>query len=225
MIGYFGAERGTLLVILHIRKGRQIGEHSQIFPQINARTQVKELQHTLIDFINQYYLDNMVPDELLLPINLSKSMNTLIETVLQERGQKAVQVRFPIDTEGSQLLQKADLFAYNMFKEQTQKSDQKNTGLLEIQKRFALKDFPRRIECFDISTFQGKQTVASQVVFENGLPAREHYRRYKIQTVQGKTDDFASMKEVLSRRLKHIEYDDPDLILIDGGKGQSGCCR
>ena len=222
VIGYFGTERGTLLAILHIRKGRQIGEHAQLFPHINARTQTKELQNVLIDFINQFYLDNIVPDQLLIPINLSKSMQTLIENALTERSKKRVQVCFPIDTEGGHLIQKADLFAHDRFKEQTQKSEQKHSGLIEIQKRFGLKEIPRRIECFDISTFQGQQTVASQVVFEDGLPAKQHYRRHKIKTVKDKTDDFACMKEVLSRRLKHIDYEDPQLILIDGGKGQLG---
>lgn len=220
VIGYFGTERGTLLAILHLRKGRQIGEHFQLFTKVNARMQVKEFKSILIDFINQYYLENMVPDELLLPINLSKNLQNLIQNALKERGQKNVQVRFPVDTEGSKLLQRADLFAHDLFKEHQQKQEQKNDGLLEIQKRFGLKDLPRRIECFDISTLQGQQTVASQVVFENGLPAKEHYRRYKIKTVKGNPDDFACMKEVLSRRLKHTEYEDPDLILIDGGKGQ-----
>src|SRR5690606_27820680 len=79
---------------------------------------------------------------------------------------------------------------------------------------------PVRIECFDISNFQGTETVASQVVFEDGAPKRSDYRKYKIRTVEGTPNDFASMKEVLERRLKHAEYDDPDLMVIDGGKGQ-----
>jgi excinuclease ABC subunit C len=75
------------------------------------------------------------------------------------------------------------------------------------------------MECFDISNFQGEESVGSQVVFEQGVPKRDDYRRYKIRTVKG-SNDFASMLEVLERRLKHTEYDDPHMILIDGGKGQ-----
>jgi excinuclease ABC subunit C len=78
---------------------------------------------------------------------------------------------------------------------------------------------PHRIECFDISNIQGSENVASQVVFEDGLPHKNDYRRYKIKTVQG-ANDFASMQEVLTRRFNHKEYDDPDLVVIDGGKGQ-----
>src|SRR5690606_30032116 len=82
-----------------------------------------------------------------------------------------------------------------------------------------LPEIPKRIECYDISHFQGAETVASQVVFEDGLANTDQYRRYKLRTVQG-VNDYESMKEVLSRRLNHDEWDDPQLILIDGGKGQ-----
>lgn len=218
VIGYFGNERGILLAALHIRNGRQIGEHSQFF-SINTRSHKAEIKDIFLSFINQFYLDNIIPDELLVSIQLSKDLENLIQEALKQRGQKKVLVRFPVDTQGSKLLQKADLFAHDLFKEHIQKSEQKSQGLLDIKRRFALKDFPRRIECFDISTLQGKYTVASQVVFENGLPAKEHYRHYKIKKVK-KTDDFASMKEALSRRLRHKECEDPQLILLDGGKGQ-----
>ena len=220
VIGYFGNERGTLLAMLHIRSGRYIGQHTQFF-SINARTHATELKNTLTSFINQYYVDHIVPDELLIPIQISKRLENLIREALEKRGQKKIHVRFPIDNPSSHLLQKADLLAHDLFKEHIQKSDQKSQGLLEIQKRFALKEFPKRIECFDISTLQGKQTVASQVVFENGIPAKEYYRRYKIKNVD-KTDDFASMREVLFRRLHSTKHEDPQLILIDGGKGQLG---
>ena len=75
------------------------------------------------------------------------------------------------------------------------------------------------LEAFSLGNFQGDESVASQVVFEEGVPKRDDYRRYKIRTVEG-ANDFASMKEVLGRRLRHTEYDDPQLIVIDGGKGQ-----
>ena len=218
VIGYFGNERGLLLAMLHIRNGRQIGEHSQFF-SINTHSCKTEIKNIFLSFINQFYLDHIIPDELLVSIQLSKELKSLIQEALRQRGHKKVHAYFPVDTQGSKLLQKADLFAHDLFKEHIQKSEQKSQGLLDIQRRFALKDIPKRIECFDISTLQGKHTVASQVVFENGFPAKEYYRHYKMKKVK-KTDDFASMKEVLSRRLKHTECEDPQLILLDGGKGQ-----
>ena len=77
------------------------------------------------------------------------------------------------------------------------------------------------MECFDISNFQGGENVASQVVFEDGLPSPSQYKRYKIKSFEG-ANDFAAMKEVLTRRFKHTEWEDPDLVVIDGGKGQLG---
>ena len=91
-----------------------------------------------------------------------------------------------------------------------------------IYEKLKLQRFPHRVECYDISHIQGTNTVASMVVFINGLPAKSEYRKFKIKTLEeGKPDDFQSMKEVLTRRLKRLDENNyPDLIIIDGGKGQ-----
>ena len=78
----------------------------------------------------------------------------------------------------------------------------------------------KRIECFDISHIQGSETVASMVVFSNGAPDKQEYRRYKLKSVEGKPDDFKSMQEVVGRRYRQSDGIMPDLIIIDGGKGQ-----
>ncbi|MCK5783096.1 MAG: excinuclease ABC subunit C, partial [Desulfobacterales bacterium] len=95
--------------------------------------------------------------------------------------------------------------------------------LEELQSRFQLPSFPERIECYDISNVQGDQSVGSMVVLLGGEPAVAEYRRFKIKTVVG-ADDYASLREVLQRRLQRgVEEDNlPDMILIDGGKGQLG---
>ena len=92
-----------------------------------------------------------------------------------------------------------------------------------LAEKLQLTNFPNRIECYDISHIQGTNTVASMVVFQNGLPKKTAYRKFKIKSTEGKPDDFLSMKEVLSRRLSRLEepkWEKPDLIIIDGGKGQ-----
>ena len=84
---------------------------------------------------------------------------------------------------------------------------------------------PQRIECFDISNIQGSDIVASMVVFEDGLPKKSDYRKFRVKSVSGAPDDFASMREVVGRRYKRLleeGKDLPDLVLIDGGKGQLG---
>lgn len=92
-----------------------------------------------------------------------------------------------------------------------------------LAEKLKLANFPNRIECYDISHIQGTNTVASMVVFQNGLPKKTAYRKFKIRMTEGKPDDFLSMKEVLSRRLSRLgepKWEKPDLIIIDGGKGQ-----
>ena len=92
-----------------------------------------------------------------------------------------------------------------------------------LAEKLHLKNFPNRMECYDISHIQGTNTVASMVVFQNGLPKKSAYRKFKIRSTEGKPDDFLSMKEVLTRRLARLgtkNWEKPDLIIIDGGKGQ-----
>ena len=92
-----------------------------------------------------------------------------------------------------------------------------------LAEKLHLKNFPNKMECYDISHIQGTNTVASMVVFQNGLPKKSAYRKFKIRSTEGKPDDFLSMKEVLTRRLARLgtkNWEKPDLIIIDGGKGQ-----
>jgi excinuclease ABC subunit C len=106
--------------------------------------------------------------------------------------------------------------------EQKAKAESIDKSVAVLQRELGLKRAPRRIEGYDISHLGGTQTVASGVCFVDGKPAKQHYRRYKVETVQG-IDDFASMREVLGRRFRRLleeGTDEPDLILIDGGKGQ-----
>jgi excinuclease ABC subunit C len=100
--------------------------------------------------------------------------------------------------------------------------------MLELAEALDLPNLPYRMEAFDISNLQGTEIVAAMVVFEGGQAKKADYRKFKIKTVEGKPDDFASMREVIGRRLERLEAGDekfgesPDLILIDGGKGQLG---
>lgn len=218
-IGYFGDERGTLIETVHVRAGRVIGTRPHFFPLLNPEDPAEDAREWLVSFLNQYYEDNIIPDEVLLPLDLGMDMTKLLEAVLCERKGEKVTVRFNLDGKAAALTDMAATNAQAHFDKYVTKSEEKKKGLEEIQTKLGLPELPARIECFDISTFQGKETVASQVVFEDGVPTKEHYRRYKIKTVVG-TDDYASMQEVLSRRFRHHEYETPQLIVIDGGKGQ-----
>ncbi len=218
-VGFFGDERGCLVETVHVRAGRVIGTRPHYLPHFDPHDPVEDEREWMVDFLNQYYEDNIIPDDVLLPLDIGSDLNKLMGEVLKERSGNTVTVRFATDERGRNLVEMANENAKAHFLKYVSKSEEKLRGLDEIKERFNLKDRPRRIECYDISTFQGAETVASQVVFEDGVPAKEHYRRYKIRTVEG-INDFASMYEVLNRRFKHTEYEDPQLIVIDGGKGQ-----
>jgi excinuclease ABC subunit C len=218
-IQFHGDERGVTVEVLSLRHGRVLGSRAQFLAQVDIHSKLEDEREWLVSFINQYYEDNLVPDELLLPIELGKDMTTLLSKVLEARAEKPVRVRYPMEEHGQKILEMALKNAESHFKEHVQGSESKLNALYEIQKKFHLPEVPKRIECYDISHFQGAETVASQVVFEDGVANTDQYRRYKLKTVKG-VNDYESMKEVLTRRLNHDEWDDPQLILIDGGKGQ-----
>lgn len=218
-IGFFGDDRGCLIETVHIRQGRVLGTRAHYFPMLDPQDPLEDPREWLVSFLNQYYDDNIIPDEVLLPVDIGGDMYKLMEAVLKERSGSDVIVRYGTGEKASALIDMAHENAKSHFEKYVTKSEEKRKGLDEIKDRLSLPHLPLRIECYDISNFQGAESVASQVVFEEGVPSKEHYRRYKIKTVEG-PNDYASMKEVLSRRFQHTEYDDPQLIVIDGGKGQ-----
>lgn len=218
-IGYFGDERGTLIETLHVRQGKVIGMRSHFFPLLDTQDPREDSREWMVDFLNQYYEDNIIPEEVILPIELGGDLTKLMEAVLAERGAEKAVVRFGTDSRAQSLIGMANENAKAHFEKYVSKSEEKRLGLEEIKVKLNLPRLPIRIECYDISNFQGAESVASQVVFEDGVPSKDNYRRYKIKTVEG-ANDYDSMKEVLSRRFAHTEYDEPDLVVVDGGKGQ-----
>jgi len=219
VVSYYGDSRGVLVEMLHVRSGRVIGVRPHFLSDIDITSPDESPQEWFVSFLNQYYEDNFVPNEIVTVVDLGQDLNKLLQAVLKERnGQDAI-VRFPVDLKTQQLLDMASENAKSHFDKMVSATEEKQQGLLEIKEKLHLVKTPQRIECFDISHFQGTETVASQVVFEDGKPSKDHYRRYIIKTVDG-IDDFKSMYEVLSRRFKHTEYEDPDLLVVDGGKGQ-----
>ena len=174
-------------------------------------------------FLNLYYQGgNAIPHEVLLPIEIEDA-EALADVLGGLRGGK-VAVLTPQRGRKKELVDSAGRNAENTFKSQQVGGEQAADLLEKLQKRLKLSRWPERIECFDISNFQGAQVVASMVVFEGGQPSKKEYRHFKIKTVEGQ-DDFASMYEVLERRFKRAltgEWPSPDLVVIDGGKGQLG---
>ena len=216
---FVGDHRGTLVESIHARSGRVIGSRYTFLPRLDKDSPDEEIKEWFTSFLSQYYMENVIPDQILVTVDLGGDILKLLRQVFLElQGRQADVVHVP-SGEKNELIHLAYKNAEAHFKTQVTKQEGRLNGLLEIKERFGLSETPIRIECFDISNLQGEESVASQVVFEDGLPKKSDYRRYKIKTVEG-PNDFASMKEVLSRRLAHREYADPDLIVVDGGKGQ-----
>jgi excinuclease ABC subunit C len=165
----------------------------------------------LEEFLVQYYSENEPPGELIMPEPLDESMTDFLAHV---RGQK-VKVTVPKQGEKKELL---DLAGKNV--EIGFFGDRKKVEAL--QQKLSLPKAPNVIECFDISHLAGTSTVGSMVQFRGGRPDKHNYRRFKIQSVEG-IDDFASIAEVVRRRYTRLledKHEMPDLIVIDGGKGQ-----
>jgi len=219
VIAYHGDERGTLVETLHIRSGRVIGSRAQFLPKLHANSPDEDPKEWLTSFINQYYSENIVPDQIVLPVDLTDDIYRLLRDVFKERKQTTAVFIHALDREQKKLMDMALKNAESHFADHVNKQTNMTRILEEIQAKFHLRALPLRMECFDISNFQGEESVASQVVFEEGVPKRDDYRRYRIRTVEG-ANDYASMKEVLTRRFQHTEYDDPQVVVIDGGKGQ-----
>ena len=220
---FYGDKEATVFESLHVRAGAVMGHRFHYESHINQK-QGEVFQEAFCSFITQYYMDNLIPPLILLSsqkleTEQKKELFKTLEKVLFKINSQACSVRGPRGSLEKNLVQMALKNAESRFKDMSSKESVILKGLQDIQKKFHLKNIPERIECFDVSHFQGRDQVASQVVFENGVPKKEDYRKYKIREVRG-SDDFASLTEVLSRRFQHEEYTDPQVLIVDGGKGQ-----
>ncbi|MEM7233240.1 MAG: excinuclease ABC subunit UvrC, partial [Planctomycetota bacterium] len=173
-------------------------------------------------FISQYYLsDRFVPREILISEDFAD--RPLLEEWLTERRGSRVKITVPQRGDKRGLLGLARKNAVNSFQVKHTRREQQDAIHEGLKRLLSLDEIPISIECYDISNFQGSLAVGALVRFEDGEPAKDKYRKYRIQTVVG-ADDFRCLEEVLDRRLRRglEEGDLPDLLLIDGGKGQLG---
>ena len=164
-----------------------------------------------------------IPPEILLPLEL-EDQAVMEEWLSVQRGTR-VSLKYPQRGDKKALLDMAAKNAESGLAqaEKASRYEISIEGLQELQTLLELDKLPERIEGFDISHFQGQETVASLVVFEGGTACKSDYRRFRIRSAEGLPNDFLSMEEVVSRRYKRGDKEGqalPDLILIDGGKGQ-----
>ena len=205
--------------IFFIRSGKMIGRDHFLLNGTEDETDSALLNA----FLEQYYNKaTFIPKEILLPAEieneeilsawLSQKKNAKVSFGLPQRGVKKEMVLMANDN--AVVVLEEQMIKNSAGLEQTVGAMKDLGRYLRMEKEL------KRIECFDISHIQGSETVASMVVFSNGAPDKQEYRRYKLKSVEGKPDDFKSMQEVVGRRYRQSDGIMPDLIIIDGGKGQ-----
>lgn len=199
VINYVVSQDRVWLQIFKIKRGLISTKDSQVFAfQDNFLT----------EFVQQYYLTRPIPAEIILPQALDEA--ALVQKYLSQLAGRAVRLTVPARGSKRKLL---DLVSQNLAEQAT------DASAWQLQQALKLPQTPLLIDGFDISNLSGQQAVGSCVRFAHGRPDKKLYRRFKIKTVQG-ANDFAMIKEVVARRYAHTEWSRPDVILIDGGKGQ-----
>ncbi|MCB1059595.1 MAG: excinuclease ABC subunit C [Calditrichaeota bacterium] len=219
IVGIAVQDEDGCLVVMQVRDGRLLGRvHYPL--KLPKDTPLPEV---LTQALQLYYSRSAVPEELILPYEPSDE--SVLTLWLREQAESKLTIRIPARGEKVQMVdlaaRNAELQLQEILRSAT-KRERIPASLTELKTRLGLRDFPREIVAFDISTLMGENKVAGMVVFKMGRPARADYRRFKIKTVEGQ-DDFASMREAVSRRFARVVKEQqtmPDLILIDGGKGQ-----
>jgi len=211
-----------VVTVMVVRGGKILGIAN--FVQSDAELEENE---TLFNFISQYYANMLVPNEIIVS-------HAIDEGLLCEYFNKKTKIISNPHGVNFTLLNMAKENAKEYLEKHLEKEKLTyNTGLgalKQLQDKIGLKSLPKRMECYDISHISGTNKVASMIVFIDGRPAKKHYRKFKIKTVEG-NNDFESLKEALTRRLqRYIDQngesfkEKPDLLVIDGGKGQLSSC-
>ena len=220
------------MAVLHVRHGRLIGRNGFIVDRLNVQSEA-ELMVTLIE---RFYAERAtsVPRQVLSSVEVDPAHIAVVEAWLCEIRSGPVTITSAHRGKRRQVLAMAvENARQDLARNQLRRASDHNArskALTELQRALELREAPLRIECYDMSHLQGTDYVGSMVVFEDGIPKRSDYRHFLIKTVDG-NDDFAAMAEVLKRRLSRLDENEegtgrrrfayrPQLLLIDGGKGQ-----
>lgn len=196
------------------RDGKMARPRTQLIPMLDANAEL------LGSMINQHYSQSgPIPREILLPFEPEPLSE--LEEILTDLREGPVHLRVPQRGPKRELVKLANDNTHQTYLNTTLAEDRHQSALRDLTAFLGLTDPPERMECFDNSNLGGKHPVAAMAVFVEGRPSRRHYRRYRIKTVVG-ADDYASMREVLTRRLKRGMDEDqlPQLVMVDGGPGQ-----
>ncbi len=215
------ANNEACVQIFFVRNGKIVGREHFILEGVMDSSR----ESILGSFAKQFYMEQeYIPKEIIIEDEI-EDQGILEDILTAKKGQKVV-IRVPQKGEKKSLVEmvrKNALEYLEKFSDMNKRKYEKSIGALEeLKNLLELEELPIRIESFDISNIQGVDSIGSMVVYTNGKKDKKEYRRYKIKTVIG-PNDYDSMAEILERRIKHGNL--PDLILLDGGKGQVGAVR
>lgn len=219
IVGYSQDMTGLCLQLFFVRKGKLVGRDNFFLPDKDETP-----EEIITAFVKQYYNEaTFVPREIVVPFLPEAEEQLLIQEWLAAKAERRVELIKPQRGIKKELLELSCANAKKLLEERLRKGSlslkNDEEAAEELQQALHLTKPLGRMDCFDISHTQGTETVASMVVFRNGTASKKDYRKYKILSAEGKPDDFKSMQEVVYRRYKDYE-DLPDLVVIDGGKGQ-----
>jgi len=223
VVGMYREGGKVEFVVMHVRQGKLMA--SQRYGLDGMELPDAEV---LSGFLSAYYDEApLIPDELLLPLALAEDDAAPLADWLADKRAKKCRIKVPVRGDRKKLISLAERNAASNFATRRRKRDDGEAAMAALAKRLRLRRLPRRMECYDVSHIQGSDAVASMVVFVDGAPDKSSYRQFKIKSSGARqNDDFASMHQVLTRRLRRgLDDEDwalPDLIVIDGGKGQLG---
>lgn len=216
ILGFYKSDKFYEFVVLFSRDGSIVDKVGYSVKNLNVQD-----KHVLQEFLSRFYQDGKyVPREVLIQAEIDDK--EMYEGWLSDKKGKKVEIIVPKKGSKLKLIQLAVRNARESYKKKKLQKNKELELLDGLKKSLLLSKVPKTIECFDISNIQGDTSVASLVRFKDGRPEKKRYRRYRVKTVYG-PNDFASMYEILARRFKRADQDGwglPDLIIIDGGKGQ-----
>lgn len=212
--------KAAVVMLLKIRQGRLLANQA-FYPQVPKD---QEPQQVMQSFLSQFYLTSHFVNDIpsLIICNLELEQRELTEEVIAAKAGRKVTISYGRRGERLKWLKLAMLNAENALKRTCNDADQAEYALNALQQSLELLMLPQRIECFDISHISGAQTYASCVVYDNTGINKSEYRRFKITGVKA-SDDYAAMHQALTRRYKRLLAEEkplPDILLVDGGKGQ-----
>ena len=211
-------QRSCAIEVISVRGGRSLGQRDYFPTQSEGHTESEILNA----FLGQYYRERIPPPELI--VSHSLEHKDLFEAVFSERSERKVSIQPHPRSHRKQWLELAGRNALNALHMRGSESSRIRKQFESLAELLAFEEPPKSIECFDVSHTSGHKTVASCVVFDHEGPVKSRYRRYNLKGFEP-GDDYAAMREVLSRRYRKLQREEghlPDLIVVDGGKGQLG---